>query len=93
MSKAALNSFTLSLAAELASRNIRANAIAPGPIDTDLINAYRASDEAMTMLSSMAALGRLGTPDDIAQIALFLASPASGWLTGQTLQASGGMRL
>lgn len=93
MSKAALNSFTLSLAVELASRNIRANAIAPGPIDTDLINAYRASDEAMTILGSMAALGRLGTPDDIAQIALFLASPASGWLTGQTLQASGGMRL
>lgn len=93
MSKAAVNSFTVSMAAELAPRNIRVNAVAPGPVDTDLINGYRESDEAMHALSSMAALGRIGTPDDIAQIVLFLASPASGWLTGQIIQASGGMRL
>ncbi|NIJ17811.1 SDR family NAD(P)-dependent oxidoreductase [Sphingobium vermicomposti] len=93
MSKAAIHSFTLSMAVELAARNIRVNAVAPGPVDTDLINGYRASDDAMRALSSMAALGRLGTPDDIAQIVLFLASPASAWLTGQIIQASGGMRL
>lgn len=93
MSKAAINSFTLSMAAELAPRNIRVNAVAPGPVDTDLINGYRENDDAMRLLSSMAALGRIGTPDDIAQIVLFLASPASGWLTGQVLQAGGGMRL
>lgn len=93
MSKAAVNSFTVSMAVELAPRKIRVNAVAPGPVDTDLINGYRESDEAMQMFRSMAALGRIGTPDDIAQIVLFLASPASGWLTGQVIQASGGMRL
>lgn len=93
MSKAAIHSFTLSMAVELAARGIRVNAVAPGPVDTDLINGYRASEDAMHALSSMAALGRLGTPDDIAQIVHFLASPASGWLTGQIIQASGGMRL
>lgn len=93
MSKAAVNSFTQSMAIELAGRNIRVNAVAPGPVDTDLINGYRGSDDAMRMLTGMSALGRLGTPDDIAQIILFLASPTSGWLTGQIIQASGGMRL
>ena len=93
MSKAAVNSFTVSMAVELAPRNIRVNAVAPGPVDTDLINGYRDSEEAMRMFKNMAALGRIGTADDIAQIVLFLASPASGWLTGQIIQASGGMRL
>ncbi|MCK9554115.1 SDR family oxidoreductase [Aquamicrobium sp.] len=93
MCKAALNSFTVSLAAELSSRKIRVNAVAPGPTDTDLLNDYRANESAMDLLTGMAALGRLGTPDDIARIVRFLASPESGWLTGQILQASGGMRL
>ena len=93
MSKAAVNSFTVSMAVELAPRGIRVNAVAPGPVDTDLLNGYRASEEAMNALTAMAALGRLGTPDDIARIVYFLASPDSGWLTGQIIQASGGMRL
>lgn len=93
MCKAAINSFTTSLAVELAPRKIRVNAVAPGPVDTDLLNVYRDNSDAMNALMGMAALGRLGTPDDIAQLVLFLATPASGWLTGQILEGTGGMRL
>lgn len=93
MCKAAINSFTISLAAELAPRQIRVNAVAPGPIDTDLLNVFRDNSDVMDALKGAAALGRLGTPDDIAQIVLFLASSASGWLTGQVLEGTGGMRL
>jgi 3-oxoacyl-[acyl-carrier protein] reductase len=93
MSKAGVNSFTRSLAAELGARSITVNAIAPGATDTDFISPLRDNAPFMDAIRTMTALGRLGQPSDIASVALFLASPSGGWLTGQILEASGGMHL
>ena len=93
MSKAGVNSFTRSLAAELGARGITVNAIAPGATDTDFLSPLRDNAPFMEAIRAMTALRRLGQPGDIASVALFLASPAGGWLTGQILEASGGMHL
>lgn len=93
MTKAAQNSFTTSLAAELGPRGITVNAVAPGATDTDFIAAIMARPELAQFYADKAALGRIGTPDDIASVVGFLVSSAGGWLTGQILQASGGMHL
>jgi 3-oxoacyl-[acyl-carrier protein] reductase len=93
MSKAGVNSFTRSLAAELGARGITVNAIAPGATDTDFLSPLRDNAPFMAAIRDMTALRRLGQPGDIAAVALFLASPAGGWLTGQVLEASGGMHL
>jgi 3-oxoacyl-[acyl-carrier protein] reductase len=92
-SKSALDSVTRVLAAELAARKIRVNAIAPGPVDTDgfVESGIKGSDMEKQMIASTP-LGRLGQPADIASIAVFLASEASGWMTGERLNASGGLR-
>lgn len=91
--KAALNNLTVSLAAELAPR-FRVNGIAPGPVPTDAFKKGRnvtEADFAQVAKDWGVPLGRLGTPDDIAGTALFLASPAGSWITGQTLIVAGGM--
>lgn len=93
MTKAAVNSFTASLAAELGPRGVTVNAVAPGATDTDFIAALMAQPELVEYYSNRAALRRIGTPQDIASIVTFLASPAGGWITGQVIQASGGMHL
>ncbi len=88
-SKAGLLGFTKSVARELASRNVRCNAIAPGYIDTDMT---RSLDEEQTeALKSQIPLGRLGTPEDIAGVARFLAGPSARYITGQVLTVDGGM--
>lgn len=87
--KAGLLGFTKSLARELGSRGITVNAVAPGFIDTDMTKALSA-DQCTALLSAIP-LGRLGVPDDIAQAVLFLASPAAGYITGETLHVNGGM--
>lgn len=88
-SKAGLLGFTRSVAKELASRNIRCNAIAPGYIETDMTGEL---DEKQTAaLQERIPLGRLGTPDDIAGVARFLAGPAARYITGQVLAVDGGM--
>lgn len=91
--KAAVDTLTMALAKELASRNIRVNTVAPGPTITEGSNAIsgdRAS--ASKHIIGMTPLGRLGTPEDIARVVVFFASDASGWITGERINASGGLR-
>ncbi|MER6047892.1 SDR family oxidoreductase [Streptomyces sp. NPDC001793] len=92
--KAALDNFTLNLAQELGGRGITANAVAPGIIDTD-VNAdwLRGNPAAEAEAAARAALGRVGRPDDVADIVAFLASHDSRWITGKVLDATGGVRL
>jgi 3-oxoacyl-[acyl-carrier protein] reductase len=87
--KAALIGFTKSLAQEVGSRNITVNCVAPGFVDTDMTKAL--SDAQRTALFDKIPLGRLGTPEDIANAVLFLASPQASYITGATLHVNGGM--
>jgi 7-alpha-hydroxysteroid dehydrogenase len=91
--KAALNNLTAALSVDLAPR-FRVNAIAPGPVPTEAFMSKRNVTEAD--FSRVARewgvpLGRLGNPDDVASVALLLASPAGSWITGQTIVVAGGM--
>ena len=88
-SKAALIGFTKSIARELASRGITVNALAPGFIETDMTAVLK--PETKTELLKQIPLNCLGQPEDIAQAALFLASPAARYITGQVLTVDGGM--
>lgn len=88
-SKAGLIGLTKSVAKELASRNIRVNAVAPGFIETDMT--ARLPAEAREALSAQIALGRLGTPEDVAAVVGFLASDAASYITGQVIVVDGGM--
>jgi 3-oxoacyl-[acyl-carrier protein] reductase len=87
--KAALLGFTKSLAAEVGSRNITVNCVAPGFIDTDMTKDL--PDAARETMLSRIPLGRLGTPEDIAHAVAYLASPGAGYVTGATLHVNGGM--
>lgn len=87
--KAGIGGFTRSLAAELASRNITANAVAPGFIDTDMTSGL--PDEQREALLKAVPLGRLGSPEDVASAAGFLASEDASYITGVTLHVNGGM--
>jgi 3-oxoacyl-[acyl-carrier protein] reductase len=88
-SKAGLIGLTKSVAKELASRNILANVVAPGFIETDMTAAM--TDEAKKALFTQIPLERLGTPSDIANIVAFLSSDASSYITGQVFVVDGGM--
>jgi 3-oxoacyl-[acyl-carrier protein] reductase len=88
-SKAALIGFTKSIARELASRGITCNALAPGFIETDMTGAL--SPEMRTEVLQKIPLNCLGRPEDIAEAALFLASPSARYITGQVLTVDGGM--
>jgi 7-alpha-hydroxysteroid dehydrogenase len=91
--KAGLNNLTLALSKDLAPR-FRVNAIAPGPVPTEKFKEVRGVTEAdypRVAREWGVPLERLGTPDDIAATALFLASPAGSWITGQVLTVAGGM--
>jgi 3-oxoacyl-[acyl-carrier protein] reductase len=91
--KGAVDSITRALAAELGPRKIRVNAIAPGGVETEGTHTAGiiGSDFEKAMIAGTP-LGRIGQPDDIARVAVFLASDDSGWLTGERLTASGGYR-
>jgi 3-oxoacyl-[acyl-carrier protein] reductase len=87
--KAGILGFTKSLAREVASRGITVNAVAPGFIDTDMTRSL--TDEQRTGLLTQIPAGRLGDAADVAAAVLFLASPQSGYITGETLHVNGGM--
>lgn len=91
MSKGALDVFTRYLSKVLGSRGITVNAVAPGIVDTD-VNAdwLRASDAARADAAALSALGKVGTPADIADVVAFLASDAGRWVTGHWIDATGG---
>jgi len=87
--KAALIGFTKSLAQEVGSRNITVNCVAPGFIDTDMTKAL--PDAAREALLGRIPLGRLGSPEDIANAVAYLAGPGGAYVTGTTLHVNGGM--
>ncbi|MDJ0889910.1 MAG: 3-oxoacyl-ACP reductase FabG [Gammaproteobacteria bacterium] len=87
--KAGVIGFTKALARELASRAITVNAVAPGFIETDMTR--RLPEEQRDALRGEIPLGRLGTPDDVAAVVAFLAAPAAGYITGETVHVNGGM--
>jgi 3-oxoacyl-[acyl-carrier protein] reductase len=88
-SKAGMIGFTKSIAQELGSRNIRCNAIAPGFIETEMTQ--KLSDEVREEWVKTIPLRRSGKPDDVADVATFLASDLSGYVTGQVINVCGGM--
>lgn len=88
-SKAGVIGMTKSVAKELASRNIRVNAVAPGFISTDMTD--KLSDEQQEAMLDMIPLGKLGTPEDVAVVVRFLASDDAKYMTGQTIHIDGGM--
>ncbi len=90
-SKAGLIGFTKALALEVASRNITVNAVAPGLIDTDMTRAIAAG--AHEEWAAKIPLKRLGTPDDVANAVVFLASDEASYITGHVLAVNGGMYL
>ena len=89
--KAGVSRMTRALAREIGSRNITVNCVAPGFIDTDMTRAL--SEEQQNTLKANIPLARLGTPEDVAQAVAFLASPAAGYITGNTLHVNGGLYL
>lgn len=89
-SKGAVEAMTLILARELRGRDVTVNAVAPGPTGTPLFYEGK-SDDLVDQIASANPLGRLGTPQDIAEVVAFVAGPGGRWVNGQTLFANGGM--
>jgi len=92
-SKAALDHATRCLAAELGPSGVRVNAIAPGFTATDITAELRKDDQMVGMFVGQTPMGRLGEPSDIAKAVLLLAGENAGWVTGQIVQAGGGLML
>ena len=91
--KGAVDAVTHVLAKELAPKKIRVNSINPGGVETEGVEAMGIKGtDFEKWLIAQTPLGRMGQPDDISPVAVFLASPDSGWMTGEILLASGGMR-
>lgn len=87
--KGAVEQFTRQLAKEFGPKGITINAVAPGPVNTELFNVGKTKEQ-IEALSKMNALGRLGETSDIAKVVLFLAGEDSQWITGQTIRINGG---
>lgn len=90
-SKGAINSLTRALAVELGGRGVTVNAVAPGFIETDMSEAVR--NKAGDLIKKAVPLKRLGKPEDIAAVVLFLCGPAAGYVTGQVITVDGGLSL
>jgi 3-oxoacyl-[acyl-carrier protein] reductase len=91
-SKSAIDTVTKALAGELAGRSIRVNAIAPGMTATEGLTTLGIDDSAAKTIGAGLPMGRIGKPDDIAEVAVFLASDRSAWVTGERITVSGGQR-
>jgi 3-oxoacyl-[acyl-carrier protein] reductase len=89
-SKGAVEALTLILARELRGRDVTVNAIAPGPTATPLFLDGK-DQESVDRLAAQSPLERLGAPEDIAELAAFLAGPAGHWVNGQTIRDNGGI--
>jgi 3-oxoacyl-[acyl-carrier protein] reductase len=87
--KAAVEQLTRVFAKEVGARGITVNSISPGPTNTDLFLEGK-TEETIQRLASMSALGRIGEPEDISRVVLFLASESASWVTGQNLGVNGG---
>jgi 3-oxoacyl-[acyl-carrier protein] reductase len=88
--KAAVDSLTKSWALELAARGIRVNAVAPGYVETDMTAAHLGDPATRERALSRHPLGRLGTTEDVAKVVTFLCTDAAKFMTGQSLNVSGG---
>ncbi|GAA6186835.1 MULTISPECIES: SDR family oxidoreductase [Alteromonadaceae] len=88
--KSAVETLTAIMAKEMRGKDIRVNAVAPGPTATELFLNGK-SDELTDRMAKISPLGRLGTPDDIASVVSFLASTDGGWVNGQVIRANGGV--
>ena len=91
--KAAVEAITKSLAIELGPRGIRVNAVAPGATDTGMLRSVLPPGMAQQIREKTPLGNRLGTPDDIAAVVAFLAGPDAAWITGQVINASGGLQI
>jgi 3-oxoacyl-[acyl-carrier protein] reductase len=91
-SKAGIIGFTKSIAAELGSRNIRCNAIAPGFVETDMTHYLKEGEASKSFLEKIP-LGRFGSAEEIANVTLFLASEMSSYVTGQVISTCGGLNM
>ena len=89
MTKAALSTMTLWLAKELGPRGITVNAVAPGIIDTDMNAAALSDAQSRMYMESISVFGRVGQPEDVADVVGFLASDRGRWISGQSIEASG----
>lgn len=89
-SKAAVECLVRSMSKELAPRGVRVNAVAPGPVDTDLFRAGK-TEEAKQRSAAMSPLNRIGRPEEIGQVVAFLASDKASWVDGQVIQPNGGL--
>jgi NAD(P)-dependent dehydrogenase (short-subunit alcohol dehydrogenase family) len=87
--KGAIIAFTESLARELARKGVTVNAVAPGFIQTDMVKDM--TEAALNQVKAMTPMGRLGTPEEIADAVMFLAGTRAGYVTGQVLPVNGGM--
>ena len=93
MTKAALNMLTQSYAIELGPKGVRVNAIAPGLIQTTLSEYFWKDEEKLAKRISKQPIQRLGQPNDVAEVALLLASNGGSFMTGQTIVVDGGVLL
>ena len=88
--KAAIETLTPILAKELGPRGISVNAVAPGPVETELFLSGK-SDEQVAAMAAMHPFKRIGRPEEIASVVAFLCGPDGGWVNGQTIRANGGV--
>jgi 3-oxoacyl-[acyl-carrier protein] reductase len=90
--KSAVDGLTRTFAKELAPRKIRVNSVNPGPVETEGTHAAGIVESRFQAFAAVTPLGRIGQPEDIAPAVVFLASPDSGWITGESLYVTGGLR-